>query len=105
AATLAVYYPVVHHRFVSFDDPDYVTANPHVKGGLTEGDLAWAFRTGHAGNWHPVTWLSHILDVQLYGLNPAGHHLTSLIFHALNTVLLFGLLRRFTGTVWRSAFV
>jgi tetratricopeptide (TPR) repeat protein len=105
AATLAVFYPVVHHQFVSFDDPDYVTANTHVKGGLTRGDVAWAFRASFAGNWHPLTWLSHMLDCQLYGLNPAGHHLTSLLLHAANAVLLFLLLRRLTGAVWRSAFV
>ena len=105
AAALAVYYPAIHNGFVSFDDPDYVTANIHVKGGLTAGDVAWAFRACYAGNWHPLSWMSHMLDVQLYGLNPAGHHLTSLLFHALNSVLLFVLLRRFTGAVWRSAFV
>ena len=101
AAALAVYYPVVGHGFVSFDDPDYVTANPHVKAGLTGGDVAWAFRTSHAGNWHPLTWISHALDVQLYGLNPAGHHLTNLLFHAANSVLLFLLLRQATSGGWR----
>ena len=105
AATLAVFYPALRHQFVSFDDPDYVTANTHVKGGLTGEDMAWAFRAGHASNWHPLTWMSHQLDVQLYGLNPAGHHLTSLLFHALNTILLFILLRRLTGALGRSAFV
>ena len=105
AATLAVFYPALRHQFVSFDDPDYVTANTHVKGGLTGEDVAWAFRASHAGNWHPLTWMSHQLDVQLYGLNPAGHHLTSLLFHALNTILLFSLLRRLTGALGRSAFV
>ena len=104
-ATLAVFYPALRHQFVSFDDPDYVTANTHVKGGLTGEDVAWAFRASHAGNWHPLTWLSHQLDVQLYGLNPVGHHLTSLLFHALNTILLFILLRRLTGAPGRSAFV
>jgi Flp pilus assembly protein TadD len=98
AAALAVYYPAVHCGFVSFDDPDYVTANPHVKAGLKGATVAWAFRTGHAGNWHPLTWLSHALDVQLYGLNPPGHHLTNLLFHAANSVLLFLLLRRMTST-------
>ena len=105
AITLAVFSPVVHHQFVSFDDPDYVTANTHVNGGLTCSDVAWAFCASHAGNWHPLTWLSHMADVQLYGLNPAGHHLTNLLLHAANTVLLFLLLRRLTGALWRSAFV
>ena len=94
AATLAVFYPAVHHQFVSYDDGDYVTANPQVKAGLSGDGVVWAFRAGHAGNWHPLTWLSHMLDVQLYGLKPAGHHLTSLLLHAANAVLLFLVLRR-----------
>ena len=94
AATLAVFYPVVHHQFVSYDDGDYVTDNPHVKAGLSGAGAAWAFQAGHAGNWHPLTWLSHQLDAQLYGLNPAGHHLTNLLFHAANAVLLFLVLKR-----------
>ena len=104
-ATLIVFLPTVRHDFVTYDDPDYVTTNPHVQSGLTRDAVVWAFRTGHSGNWHPLTWLSHMLDCQLYGLEPAGHHLTSLLFHALNTMLLYILLRRLTGAVWRSAFV
>ena len=96
AATVAVFYPAIHHPFVSFDDPDYVTANPHVTGGLTGADVTWAFRANHSANWHPLTWLSHQLDVTVYGLNPAGHHLTSVLLHAANTVLLFLLLQRMT---------
>ena len=105
AATLIVFHPVVHFQFVTFDDPDYVTSNEQVKSGLTLGNVAWAFRTGYASNWHPLTWTSHMLDCELYGLKPAGHHLTNLILHALNSVLLFVLLRRLTGAFWRSAFV
>jgi tetratricopeptide (TPR) repeat protein len=104
-ATLVVFLPTVRHDFLTYDDPDYVTTNPHVQGGFTRDAMVWAFRTGHSGNWHPLTWLSHMLDCQLYGLEPAGHHLTSLLFHALNTMLLYILLRRLTGAVWRSAFV
>ena len=104
-ATLVVFLPTARHDFVTYDDPDYVTTNPHVQSGLTRDAVVWAFRTGHSGNWHPLTWLSHMLDCQLYGLEPAGHHLTSLLFHALNTMLLYILLRRLTGAVWRSAFV
>jgi len=99
AMTLGVFYPVVRQRFVSFDDPDYVTANAHVKGGLSAEDVAWAFRSGHAGNWHPLTWMSHQLDVQLYGLNPAGHHLTNLLLHTVNVVLLFLVLRGLAGSL------
>ncbi|HOC54318.1 MAG TPA: tetratricopeptide repeat protein [Verrucomicrobiota bacterium] len=97
AATLAVFYPVVHHQFVSYDDGDYVTDNPDVKAGLSGAGAAWAFQAGHAGNWHPLTWLSHMLDAQLYGLNPAGHHLANLLFHAANAVLLFLVLKRGTS--------
>jgi tetratricopeptide (TPR) repeat protein len=105
AAVAVVFCPAVRCQFVNLDDPLYVSSNSHVKGGLTGEGLAWAFRTGHGGNWHPLTWISHMLDCQLYGLKPAGHHLTNLLFHGLNSVLLFVLLRRLTGAVWRCAFV
>ena len=105
ALTLAVFWPVIHFDFVNYDDPGYVTENSHVSRGLTWEDVVWAFRTGHAANWHPVTWLSHMLDCQLYGLKPWGHHLTNLLFHTANTLLLFLLLQRMTGARWRSAFV
>ena len=88
-----VFCPVVRDQFVTYDDPDYITDNTHVKGGLTARDVEWAFRTGHAGNWHPLTWLSHMLDVELFGLKPGGHHVTNLVFHIVNSILLFLLLR------------
>jgi len=100
--TLALYLPAVGHGFVDYDDQQYVTENPHVTGGLSAKNVAWAFGF-HAGNWHPLTWLSHMLDCQLYGLNPAGHHLTNVLLHTANTVLLFVLLYQLTGAVWRSA--
>ena len=99
------YWPATRCGFVDFDDSDYVTDNPQVQAGLTWGGVAWAFRTSHASNWHPLTWLSHMLDAQLYDLRPAGHHLTSLLFHLANTLLLFLLLSRVTGALGRSAFV
>jgi hypothetical protein len=105
ALTVAVYAPVGRFDFVQLDDPAYVTENPHVLGGLTLDGLAWAFTTGHAANWHPVTWLSHMLDVQLFGVDAGAHHLTSLALHAANTLLLFGLLALLTGALWRSALV
>jgi tetratricopeptide (TPR) repeat protein len=105
AATAIAFYPLIHNQFVSYDDPDYVTENPHVKAGLTSAGVAWAFATAHAGNWHPLTWLSHMLDVQLFRLNPAAHHLINALFHIANSVLLFFLLWRLTGALWRSAFV
>jgi tetratricopeptide (TPR) repeat protein len=104
-ATLAAYWPALNNDFISFDDREYVTENPHVVTGLTWSNAAWAFRAGFASNWHPLTWLSHQLDVQLFGLNPRWHHFTSLLFHITNSVLLLFLLRRMTGALWRSAFV
>ena len=101
--TLAAYWPVLQNDFVSYDDRAYVTENPHVLRGLSWANVAWAFQAGYAGNWHPVTWLSHSLDVQLYGLKLAWHHLTNLLFHTANALLLFVWLRRTTGALWRSA--
>ena len=103
--TVLVYLPVRQHHFVSYDDPKYVTANRMVQAGLTWGGTAWAFTTGLTGNWHPLTWLSHMLDVQLFGAGSAGPHLVSVLFHTANTVLLFILLRRLTGALWCSAWV
>jgi tetratricopeptide (TPR) repeat protein len=104
-ATLAAYWPALNNDFVNLDDREYVTENPHVITGLTWSNVAWAFRTGYASNWHPLTWLSHQLDVQLFGLNPRWHHFTNLLFHIANSVLLLFLLRRMTGALWRSALV
>ena len=103
--TTALYWPMTHHNFVNFDDDDYITNNSHVQAGLTRAGVIWAFQTGAAANWHPLTWLSHMLDCQLYGLYPGGHHSTNLIFHVANTLLLFLWLRQLTGALWRSAFV
>lgn len=104
-AILATFWPVRHHEFINFDDPDYVTENDWVKRGLHWEGTKWAFTTGHASNWHPITWLSHMLDVQLFGLNPQGHHGMNVGLHAVNSVLLLLLLYQMTGTVWRSAIV
>ena len=103
--TLAVFWQVRGHDFINLDDEQYVTHNPHVRGGLTAGNLTWALTTSHASNWHPLTWLSHQLDVQLFGMDPAGHHLVSLFFHVANTLLLFFVLNRMTKTLWQSAAV
>ncbi len=103
--TLALYWPVLRCDFINYDDDVYVTANTAIQQGLTARSVAWAFTTGDAGNWHPLTWLSHALDVTLYGLKPEGHHLTSLLLHAANALLLFLLLRRLTGATWRSGAV
>jgi tetratricopeptide (TPR) repeat protein len=103
--TLAVYLPVRTHSFVNYDDPDYVTENPFVKNGLTLPDIKWAFTAFHAGNWHPLTWLSHMADCELFKLNPGGHHLVNVLFHAANAVLLFTLLLRLTEKICPSAMV
>src|SRR5512136_12590 len=102
AVTLAVFSRTTGHQFINFDDPGYVTANPVVKGGITCANIAWAFTATAMSNWHPLTWLSHMADVQLFGLNPAGHHLMSVFIHALSALLLFLLLSRITGATWRS---
>jgi Flp pilus assembly protein TadD len=103
--TLLVYLPVRHYAFVDYDDPDYVTDNPIVQAGLTWSGFQWAFTTGHASNWHPLTWLSHMVDCQLFGLNAGRHHLVNVLFHATNAVLLLLLLWRMTGAFWRSALI
>ena len=103
--TFLVYVRVLGCGFVDYDDPDYVTANPQVQNGLTVQGIIWAFSHVHSSNWHPVTWISHMLDCQLWGLNPRGPHLVNVGIHALNTLLLFLLLKRMTGTFWRCALV
>lgn len=102
AATLGAYRGVAGNDFVVYDDDQYVTANPALRDGLTAPAIRWAFVTDHAANWHPLTWLSHLLDVQLFGFAPRGHHLMSLALHVAATVLLFLLLRRLTGNALPS---
>jgi len=103
--TLAVYWPVRQHDFINYDDDDYVYANDMVRGGLSWAGFSWAFLGTHAVNWHPLTWLSHMLDCQLFGVNPGAHHLVNVLFHCANAVLLLWLLDLMTGKFWRSAFV
>ena len=103
--TLGTFWPVLKHEFVKYDDGFYVTENPHVTGGITLQSVVWAFTQPHSYMWHPVTSLSHLLDCELFGLNPFGHHLTSLLLHIANVLLLFFVLKKLTGAVWPSAFV
>lgn len=103
--TAALYWPMMRHDFVDYDDRHYLLDNPHVSPGLTWSGILWSFQCGYAANWHPLTWISHMIDFSLYGLNPSGHHLTNLLFHVANTLLLFLLLRQMTGSLWRSFFV
>ena len=105
ASGFLAFWQVNHHDFVSYDDTLYVTENSHIQSGLTLKGIEWAFTTGHATNWHPLTWLSHMLDVQLFGMHPGWHHLMNLLFHLASTVLLFLVLHRMTEGLWQSAFV
>jgi hypothetical protein len=105
ALSLAVYSQVMGHPFISYDDPPYITENPIVREGLTKEGIIWAFTTMHEANWHPLTWLSHMADVELFGLSPGGHHLVNLLLHIANTVLLFLVLFTMSGKLWRSGFV
>jgi len=97
-----IFLPALRHDFIYYDDPGFVTGNPHVLGGLTWANVRWAFFSADIDYWRPLSWLSHMLDCQIFGLQPWGHHLTSVLLHALNAVLVFAVLRKMTGTVWRS---
>jgi Flp pilus assembly protein TadD len=103
--TFAVFGQTLHHGFIYLDDSQYVYQNPVVARGLTLQGIVWAFTSVHSDNWHPLTWLSHMLDCQLYGLHPGGHHLTNVLLHTATVIALFLLLRQMTGALWRSAFV
>ncbi len=103
--TWASFGPVTHHEFIKFDDHRYVTDNPHVRTGLTWANVRWALTAGYASNWHPLTWVSHMCDVEAYGLRPGGHHLTNLLLHLANTLALWFVLWRMTSRLWASAAV
>jgi len=104
-AILAIFWQIKNHDFINYDDNVYVTDNLHIYQGLTVDNIIWAFTTGYASNYHPLTWLSHMLDISLFGLNPGWHHLVNVFFHIANTLLLFFILNRMTGAFWRSIFV
>ncbi len=103
--TFAAFLPVFRNDFVNYDDPGYVYENPHVRSGLTPATIAWSFTTFQESNWHPLTWISHALDVTLFGVSAPAHHAMSLLLHLISAVLLFSLLDRITGDRWPSAFV
>lgn len=105
ALVLGVFAPALRHDFITYDDPAYVVANPHVNTGLSWANFRWAWTSFEHSNWHPLTWLSHQLDCTLFGLAPWGHHLTNILLHAASTLLLFVVLRRATGFRWRSLVV
>ncbi len=105
ALNLFIYAPVRSFEFVNWDDPSYITENAMVMKGLSSETFRWAITTARSPYWHPVTWLTHLLDVRLFGLDAGWHHVTNAIFHAINTLLIFGLFRTMTGDEWRSAFI
>lgn len=105
AATLAVYLQILRFDFINYDDPDYVTGNFHVRAGLNATSVLWAFSSGFASNWFPLTWLSHMADCQFFGLQSGFHHLSSLAIHILSTLILYLAFRRMTGAYWPSAFI
>jgi len=105
ALTILVYFQVHDFEFVNFDDRETILGNSHIQNGLTLAGLGWAFTTAYAANWFPVTWISHMIDFQLFGLDSGWHHLTNVMIHTASVLLLFALLRRMTGKVWESAFV
>ena len=104
-AVFTVYGQATKFDFVNYDDQEYVTKNPRVQNGITQSNIAWALTATHFANWHPLTWISYMIDYDIYGLNAGGYHLTNILFHLLNTLLLFFLLSRMTGTIGKSAFV
>src|ERR1035437_9798445 len=101
----AVFWGGLGNDFLNYDDFQYVIDNRHVRSGLSIENVVWAFKSGYAANWHPITWLSHMVDVELFDLNPQGHHLINLLLHAANACLLFLFLNKITGAVWRSVVV
>jgi tetratricopeptide (TPR) repeat protein len=103
--TAVLYLPVLHFGFLFFDDPVYVSSNPHVFGGVSWKSVGWAFGSFYAANWHPVTWVSHMLDCQVFGYQAGWHHFVSAMIHVMNTLLVYRLFRGMTGTIFRSAFV
>jgi protein O-mannosyl-transferase len=103
--SLSVYWQLRNYDFVNFDDSEYVYGNRQIQGGFTLKNIKWTFTTIHMSNWHPLTWLSHMLDYQLYGLNPGAHHITNLLFHITNSLLLFIVFNKMTGHFWQSTFL
>ena len=104
-ATLTVYWQVRNYSFVVYDDGLYITDNQHVRAGLNIENIFWAFSNTCSSNWHPLTWISHMLDVQLYGMNPGSHHMTNVLFHIVNSMLLFIVFKRMTGRIWQSGLI
>lgn len=100
-----VFFQTRTHDFINYDDETYITSNPHIAKGLNVQNMIWAFSTSYASNWHPLTWISHMMDIQIYGMNPGAHHFTNMLFHILNSFLIFFLFRKMTGEFWKSCFL
>jgi len=100
AATFVAFWRVSYCDFINYDDNEYVTENSHIQDGMTMKGIRWAFTTGHVANWHPLTWISHMLDVQLFGLDPHWHHLVNLLFHIAAALMFFLVLQRMTNALW-----
>jgi tetratricopeptide (TPR) repeat protein len=105
AATFVAYEPIRHNGFVNYDDTGYITENPNVTGGITQQSIKWALTSLYAANWHPLTWLSHMADCQIFGLNPVGHHFANVSIHIVNALLLFWILNSISSSLWASAFI
>ena len=105
SATIGAYWTLARSEFIGYDDGDYFYQNPHVTSGLNAQNVSWAFKSTFASNWHPLTWVSHMFDAQIFGMQPGCAHLVNLIFHAANSALLFLALQRMTGAFWRSGLV
>ena len=103
--TIAAFWPVFGHDFIAYDDEQYITSNFRIQSGITKASVIWAFTSSYASNWHPLTWISHMLDYRLFGPKPLGHHAENLLLHTLNVLLLYFVLKRMTKSVWKSAFV
>ncbi|RJP75752.1 MAG: tetratricopeptide repeat protein [Desulfobacteraceae bacterium] len=101
----SIYYQTITYDFISYDDEMYITSNPHVLSGLNMKNMAWAFTTSWASNWHPVTWISHMADVQVFGMNSGAHHFVNMMFHIMNSLLIFFLFRKMTSDYWQSCFI
>jgi hypothetical protein len=103
--TSLVYSPVRNFEFLNYDDSQYITNNPYVQAGLTLNGLKWSSTDMSTGNWHPLTWISHMVDCHFFDMNAGKHHLTNVLFHIANSLLLFIVLRKTTGKLWQSGFV
>src|SRR5262249_31592544 len=105
AAVILIYAPVMNHGFITLDDPEYITENPYIAQGFTWDAIVWAFTSGYQFYWHPLTWMTHMLDIQLFGVHAGMHHIANVLLHIANSILCFFVFLRLTRALWPSAFV